>query len=445
MTWSVEDRAEAAVASGEAQSLVVVSWDGDDLRVGVHGTMTPGGPPPTTRSLYQLGSVTKPYTAMAILRLVVEGSLSLETPVSNWLPDVRRCAGDVGSTLLVRHLISHCCGLVGDWFLDQDPGIDDGPDSLAEQVRRVPEVPVFAVPGERYSYSNLGVIIAGRLLEVVTGRGYEIAMHDLVLDPLGLTSTGFANDPGILKRTVPIHVRVDGTIRLGERQPQDTACPRIHRPSGGLSTSGDDFAAWLGCHLTAGRSTRQPELWGKVTALMREPQSLRFGPKANAVGLGWSIVSADPLVVRHGGGMLGFVASCAVAPAQGAAVGVLSNFEGSAVPVIDIERLWIERRLPGIYSPPPGRGTALEPDAYEGTFLVPPERIFSITRRNGRLWLSAGHNAPAGSGSELQLVEREWAVVVKDSPWPVVVPFELGRDGRAEWVTVGGRAARRIA
>lgn len=118
---------------------------------------------------------------------------------------------------------------------------------------------------------------------------------------------------------------------------------------------------------------------------MREPQPLRFGPKASAVGLGWSMVSADPLVVRHGGGVLGFVASCAIAPAQGAGVGVLSNVEGSAVPVVDIERLWIERWLPDIYSPPARRGAAPEPGAYEGTFLVRPERIFSITRRSGRL------------------------------------------------------------
>lgn len=76
MTPSIEDRVEAAIASGEAQSLVVVSWDRDDLRIGLYGTTTPGGPRPTSRSVYQLGSVTKPYTAMAILRLVVQGSLT---------------------------------------------------------------------------------------------------------------------------------------------------------------------------------------------------------------------------------------------------------------------------------------------------------------------------------------------------------------------------------
>lgn len=77
---------------------------------------------------------------MAILRLVVEGSLTPDAPVARWLPDLRRCAGDLGSTLLVRHLISHCSGLVGDWVLDRDPGIGDGPDSLIEQIRRIPEL-----------------------------------------------------------------------------------------------------------------------------------------------------------------------------------------------------------------------------------------------------------------------------------------------------------------
>ena len=62
-------------------------------------------------------------------------------------------------------------------------------------------------PGERYSYSNLGYILAGRLLEVVTGRSYEEAMRDLVLGPLGLKSTSFSGDHAIAGRIVPAHIR----------------------------------------------------------------------------------------------------------------------------------------------------------------------------------------------------------------------------------------------
>lgn len=148
--------------------------------------------------------------------------------------------------------------------------------------------------------------------------------------------------------------------------------------------------------------------------------------------------------------MHGFVACCAVAPDHGRAVGVLSNLEGSAGVMLEIERRLVEEVVGDAYSPPAGSGAAPPRDlaAYEGIYSVPPERGYRISLRDGRLWLDGG---PPGDPSlvipatEIRVIAPTWGVLIEDSPWPVVVPFELGSGGRAEWVTIGGRAARRIA
>ena len=446
-TW-LSERLAKAIQDGEAQSLGVVAWRAGDLEINMVGASRAGGTEsPTEDSVYALGSVTKPYTAMAVLRLVVEGTLQLDGPVADWIPSVAQHGDVLAERLTVRHLLTHCCGLTGDWFVDRDPGIPNSADSLAEVARRLPEVPLMSAPGKRYSYSNLGMVLAGRLLEVVTSLSYERAMHELVLDPLRLHGTGFTGEPPVLEHSVPSHNRIDGRPNVNSWQPNRDDVRRTDVPSGGLFTSPRDLARWLQCHLTEGASTDQPGLWGRVVRMMREPQPLVFGPKRSAVGVGWSMVAQNPLVLRHGGDMIGFLACCALAPERGCAVGVLSNVEGSAGVMVEVERRLIEEVTGPVYVPPLEVSSDVALGSYVGNYEVPPDRQYRIDLRDGQLSITggvAGSDSPTMPATGVRVIAPNWGVLERSAAWPMIVPFELGPDGQAEWVTIGGRAARRV-
>lgn len=159
------------------------------------------------------------------------------------------------------------------------------------------------------------------------------------------------------------------------------------------------------------------------------------------------MVAQGPLVLRHGGDMIGFVACCAFAPESGRAVGVLSNLDGAAGVMLEVERRLIEEITGPVYAPPPGESADVALDAYVGGYEVPPDRHFRIALRDGHLWLTrglAGVDSLTMPETKVRIVTPNWGVLEGASPWPTIVPFELGSDGRAEWVTIGGRAARRV-
>lgn len=151
--------------------------------------------------LFRLASVSKPLLATVILRLVAEGVLDLDAPVQRWLPDFRPALAD-GSTppISLRQLLSHSSGL-GYRFLEADAegpyaraGVSDGMDAnpltLAENVRRIAQVPLLFAPGSQWFYS-LGVDVAGAVAEAATGETLQALFQRLLAAPLRLRDTAF--------------------------------------------------------------------------------------------------------------------------------------------------------------------------------------------------------------------------------------------------------------
>jgi CubicO group peptidase (beta-lactamase class C family) len=116
-------------------------------------------------TLFVLGSVTKTYTATALMRLVVTGQIELEAPVRRYVPDLKLADEDAAATITVLNLLNHTSGL--GWDLLVDTG--EGDDALAEFVAKLIELELIAPPGTRASYSQAAYSLAGRLLEKVTG------------------------------------------------------------------------------------------------------------------------------------------------------------------------------------------------------------------------------------------------------------------------------------
>jgi CubicO group peptidase (beta-lactamase class C family) len=139
--------------------------DGRELYA-CHGVTSADNPLPVDKdTLYLLGSVTKTYTATALMRLVAEGRVVLDAPVRRYVPELRLADERAGATITVLNLLNHTSGL--DWGLIVDTG--EGDDALAAYVAKPAGPEQISPPGARASYSQAGYNLAGWIIEKVTG------------------------------------------------------------------------------------------------------------------------------------------------------------------------------------------------------------------------------------------------------------------------------------
>ncbi len=406
------------------------------------GNAQPTGIPPTADTVFALGLVTKPFTATAAMRLVAAGELDLESPIRTWLPGLRLSDEAATSSLTLHHLLTHSAGWPGDWFLAFDPGIEDTPLSLEEQVERLGEVPLLTAPGSVYSYSNLALIVTGRLIEVVTGRLYEDAVRDLVLSPFGMSRSGYTAQAEVLGEMTPGYVASDGSWKTAAGVPTSGPVPRIHNPSGGLLSTARDMLKFLRPFVDGGGTP--PGFGEEVASVMLTPQLPSVGPRK--MGLGWSILQTDPLVFRHGGGMAGFVATCAGCAESGTAVVVLANWENSDEAVVTAEADVMGAFAGARYRYTPGEAApAQRLDSYAGSYRLPTGRRYDIDVAGTRLLLYGGDAAPGRTWDAAEfgkqrvgLVEDNWGVIESNGAVSPLVGFEID-DGRVTAANVGGR------
>jgi CubicO group peptidase (beta-lactamase class C family) len=160
----------AVLADGRVQAVAT----------GVLNTVT--GVEATTDSLFQIGSITKVYTATAVMQLVEQGLTTLDTPVVEIVPEFRVADAEVTARVNLRHLLAHTSGINGDPTIDAGRGDD----CLARFVEGCAGVTQCHPLGDRFSYCNAGYSILGRVIERLTGKVWDVALRELVLDPAGL-------------------------------------------------------------------------------------------------------------------------------------------------------------------------------------------------------------------------------------------------------------------
>jgi CubicO group peptidase (beta-lactamase class C family) len=285
---------------------------GDDVEVAGFGVTSVEHPLEVDGdTLFQIGSITKTFTATAAVRLAEDSRLDLDEPVRTYLPDLRLSDEATATAVTMRHLLSHTGGWVGDYF---DP-IGRGEDALRRMVDRLDRLEQLTPLGETWSYNNAGFYIAGRVIELVTGKPFEDALKELVLDPLGLDrSFFFAED-------VMTHRFAVGHTRNGE-----VARPwPIGRPSaavGGVIASVRELLGYA--RLQLGESDL---LSTESLAEMRSPNADVVGVSgADAVGLGWYLFEREGRsFLIHGGATLGQQARLVIAPDERFALAVLTN------------------------------------------------------------------------------------------------------------------------
>jgi dipeptidyl aminopeptidase/acylaminoacyl peptidase/CubicO group peptidase (beta-lactamase class C family) len=280
----------------------------------------------TTDTLFQIGSMSKVWTATLAMQLVDEGKLDLDAPVADVLPELRLADAEVAKTVTMRHLLNHTSGIDGDVFTDTGRG-DDCVEKyvalLAEQKQNHPL-------GVTWSYCNAGFVLAGRVIERLTGLTWDAALRQKIYAPLGLAHTVTLPEEALRFRTAAGHVDVTGDPVLA----QVWQLPRSLGPAGLICSTPADVLAFARMHLAGGLAadgTRvlSAESAGAMTRLEADlPDKYSLG---DSWGIGWIRFDWNGRqLVGHDGSTIGQNAFLRVLPdpgnpGAGLAVTLLTN------------------------------------------------------------------------------------------------------------------------
>jgi CubicO group peptidase (beta-lactamase class C family) len=294
-----------------------------------HGVTSIENPLPVDeRTLFQVGSTTKTFTATALMRLVAAGKAELDAPVGRYVPGLRLQDERAAAEMTVAQLLNHTAGL--DWALLADTGAGD--DALAAYVARLNELKLVAAPGARASYSQAGYNLAGRIIETVTGGSYEEAVASLVLRPLGLAESFYFDSEVMTRRFAVGHnPGEDGNLAVARNWHRW----RSNNPGGGLVSSVRDQLRWARFHLGDGHAESGAlVLPTTVLRQMREPTvELRGSTLGDALGICWFLRDvAGVRTVGHGGSAHGQFAELLMVPERDFAIVSLSNAGPNGIP-----------------------------------------------------------------------------------------------------------------
>ena len=186
-------------------------WSGGTLSEAAAGVVNLNtGITVTIDTLFQIGSITKLYVAAMCLQLADEGKLSLDAPVRDVLPDFKLADEDVAARVTLRHLLSHQSGIEGDYF--EDAG--RGEDRIAKFVGMLGAVTQVHPLGAMFSYCNTGFVIAGRMIEVAGGQGWDKAVRTRMAKPLGTPAFSTLPEQAMRYHTAIGHLGAPGKLMV---------------------------------------------------------------------------------------------------------------------------------------------------------------------------------------------------------------------------------------
>jgi CubicO group peptidase (beta-lactamase class C family) len=272
----------------------------------------------STDSVFQVGSITKPWTATMIMQLIDAGLLSLDTTVAQALPGLRLGAADLAEQVTVEHLLTHTSGIDGDIFTDTGRGDD----CLERYVGLLDRAASAFPPGGAYSYCNSGWVLLGRIIEVLDGRSWDDSLAERLCAPLELTQTVTLPEEAILRRAAVGH-------RPGGSRVDVWGLPRSFGPAGLITATAHDLLTFVRFHLDGGLAPDGKRLLGEASvAAMQQPRAAipDFAAPGAAIGLGWRVDRWDDrAIIGHDGVTVGQSAYLRVDPQARVAACLLTN------------------------------------------------------------------------------------------------------------------------
>jgi CubicO group peptidase (beta-lactamase class C family) len=445
-------RLDELAAEARVPGATLGIWaDGQEILAAAGQLNCATGVTATDGSLFQVGSITKLWTATMIMQLVDEGQLSLDTTVAELLPGTRLGAADLGGQVTVRHLLTHTSGIDGDVFTDTGRGDD----CVERYVGLLADTPSLFTPGAAYSYCNSGFVVLGRIIEILDGQSWDESLRERLVGPLGLGRTVTLPEEAILHRAAVGHRRGGTPVDVWN-------LPRGVGPAGLITAAAGDLLAFARLHLDGGVTAEGKRVVSEASvAAMQLAGAVipEFSLPGSAVGLGWRLSRwGDRTIIGHDGDTIGQSSYLRIDPEAGVAACLLTNATES-------ESLYrqvfseVFGALTGATMPgPPGPAPASPPDGWApdlGRHAGHYERVsrqFDVSVRDGQLRMvltMTGHLAAltASEPEDLLLHPADASgtrFVVRshdDEPW---VPLSFGQLGDGTpYIYLGGRVTPR--
>lgn len=357
---AIDERVPAAMARNHVPGMAIALIDGDSVVWSKGFGGTADSVPITDTTLFSVQSISKTYTAAVVLRAVELGWLKLDDALLKHVPDfaVRSRFGTREvKKITIRHLLAHRASLPHEALVGSN--FDDSNASFEEHIRSVSQSWLLCPVGARFSYSNLGVDLAGHALERIARRPFPAIADSLLFQPLGMRRSTFDFDTARRLGAV-----TDGHV--GDRTLPARSIPIM--PSGGMYSTVRDMGRFVAYMMTDTSRT----LSVQHRTEMATPQFPVLGQTAG-YGLGLQHVPAFGAVrLSHSGGGFGYSAEQRWIPAYGVGVVVLANQEengmGPAV-AAGVMQLMLQAKLGSV-----PRDTVPVPQASEGITL-PLDRL----------------------------------------------------------------------
>ncbi|HYP30059.1 MAG TPA: serine hydrolase [Blastocatellia bacterium] len=331
--------------------------------------------PNRPQTKFRIGSITKQFTATAIMMLQERGKLSTQDSVCKYMEN----CPEAWQPVTIRHLLTHTSGIPSYTSLPEFRKTMALPLRLDELIGRFKDRPLEFKPGEKFSYNNSGYVLLGHVIEKASGQDYESFLRQNIFEPLKMASTGYDHTSEVLRD------RAYGYMLSGDRLENapylDMSLPHA---AGALYSTVEDLYLWDQAHYSD-------------KLLSKKSFDEMLAPFRNNYGYGWGVNDQYGLRrISHGGGINGFATYIARYPEEKSAIIVLSNFQHANPAFISdrLARIFLSERMK--------LPTAVRVDPeilkrYAGRYEVDPNAlpnfIYDVDVENGQLWVTPSHQS----------------------------------------------------
>ena len=443
-----------------------------------YGVKRLGSPDPISPdTILATGSTGKAVTVAALATLVDQGRIRWDDKVTDHLPGFQMYDPWVTREMTIRDLLVHRSGLglgAGDLLF-----VPDAKASRAESVRRLRHIKPATSFRSGYAYDNVLYMVAGQLIEAVTGQTWERYVAEHVFKPAGMLGSTSDEDIRLAHpdRAQP-HGRTNGAFRgLGDQQVLDErkGLGRNAAPAGGLSVSANDMARWLLIQLARGKlpegdgrlfsEAASKEMWAPVVIQPTgalPPALAAAQPMFSTYALGWGVSDyKGAKIVSHTGAVFGFLAAVVLIPERNVGFSIVINSEDGEIirglmyelldhyldkPAYDWPAAWRDYRkervaralatLRADTAKPARVGPSLALGRYAGNYADPWYGPIAITETKGRLAVDFQH-APGMKGRLEHWQYETFRTRFDDATIePAYVTFALDAEGKVERITM---------
>ncbi len=322
--------------------------------------------PNSPTAKFRLGSVTKQFTAAAILLLEERGKLKIDDPVKKYLPD----APAAWDKITLFNLLTHTSGIPNFTSFPDYPSTEPFATTPEKLVARFRDKPLDFQPGEKFSYSNSGYVLLGYLLEKISGEKYAAFLQENIFTPLGMQDSGYdSNSAIIVHRAAGYAPGPNGPVNAGYI---DMSIPFS---AGALYSTTEDLLRWEK-GLFGGKVLSAPSL-EKMTTPFKDDYALGVFVHKEKTGKR----------IEHGGGIEGFNTFLVYYPGDKVTVVALANLNGQAVDAI-AAKLGALAHGEKVELPSERKEISVSPEIlsrYVGTYEMSPAVKMFITQQNGQL------------------------------------------------------------